>query len=121
MDDALTPDQPFNDRPTVRLLDQDGAFLGHVSQRRAGLLLRTGQADLLLEVPPAVRLSIPTADYEKLPATPPSGSAGKGQFLHARRSALYGNIHFQGPDGQTMFHGDHEKALWYLNRRLVEV
>src|SRR4051794_12866006 len=110
---------PYNDLPTVRLLDRGGAGLGHVSQRAAARLLRRGDAELVLEVPTAVRLSVPAEDYRALPA----GEAGPGQaqFLHARRGDLYGNVHFQGPAGETMFHGDAEKALWYLNRGLVEV
>src|SRR5947199_6790847 len=91
---------PYNDRATVRLLDQGGAALGLVSQREAGRLLRSGQAELVLEVPPGVRLSVSAAS--------PSEAGGKGQFLHARRSDLYGNVTFQGPGGQIMFHGDDE-------------
>jgi hypothetical protein len=116
---------PYNDLPTIRLLDGCGAALGHVSQREAARLLRADQAELVLEVPPAVRLSIATADYLSPSAGPAqaqeSADKSKGQFLSARRGALYGNFTFQGPDGQTMFHGDGEKALWYLNRGLVEV
>ncbi len=108
---------PFNDLPTVRLLDAGGAEQARISQRTAGRLLRAGQADLVLEVPPAVRLTLPGADYQALAAEDP----GKGLFLHARRGSLYGNYHFQGPHGEPMFHGDAEKALWYLNRGLVEV
>jgi hypothetical protein len=115
------PPNPYNDLPTVCLLDQGGAHLDTVSQREAGRLLRWGLAELVLDVPPAVRLCIATADYQALSADAQPGNAGKGQFLSARRNALYGNIHFQHPHGQTMFHGDSEKALWYLNRRLVEV
>src|SRR5262249_6155683 len=109
---------PFNDRPTVGLLEEGGALLGHVSQREASRLLRRGLAELVLAVPPAVRLVIATAQYEALAA---DGAGEKAQFLQARRGALYGNFHFQGPSGETMFHGDAEKALWYLNRGLVEV
>src|SRR5947208_637577 len=105
---------PYNDRPTVRLLGQSGEPLGHVSQREAARLLRRGQAELVLEVPPAVRLSVPAGGDA-------AEGGVKGQFLHARRGALYGNVTFQGPDGAEMFHGDAEKALWYLNRGLVEV
>jgi exonuclease 3'-5' domain-containing protein 2 len=121
MDSTLAPGNPYNDLPTVRLLDQDGAALGLVSQREAGRLLRAGLAELVLEVPPGVRLCVPTSDYRAMSAGSSEGGAGAGHFLHARRSALYGNLTFQGPDGQTMFHGDSEKALWYLNRDLVEV
>jgi hypothetical protein len=112
---------PYNDRPTVRVLDQDGAELGLISQRAAGRLLRGGEAELLLEVPAAVRLLVSSEDSEALLADGPEAQTHKAQFLHARRGALYGNVHFQGPDGRTMFHGDSEKALWYLNRGLVEV
>jgi hypothetical protein len=112
---------PFNDLPTVGLLDQTGAALESISQRAAGRLLRRGQAELILQVPPAVRLSIPTPEHRAIEEGQTAPHADKGQFLHARQGALYGNIHFQGPDGQTMFHGDSEKALWYLNRGLVEV
>jgi hypothetical protein len=111
MSDPGPAGNPYNDRPTVRLLDAGGAFLSHVSQREAARLLRAGEAELVLETPVAVRLC----------AAPTRESAARGQFLSARRSVLYGNFHFQGPDGRTMFHGDAEKALWYLNRALVEV
>jgi hypothetical protein len=120
MDGTAAAGNPYNDLPTVRLLDQGGARLGSVSQRTAAQLLRRGLAELLLEVPPAVRLTLPTADYQALPARRPEDAA-KAQFLHARQKALYGNVRFQGPDGEAMFHGDGEKALWYLNRGLVEV
>lgn len=110
---TATPVNPDNDRPTVRLLDEAGGPLGLVSQREAARLLRTGQADLVLATPPGVRLTVPTAEYEE--------EAARGQFLHARRGRLYGNVTFQGPGGEEMFHGDAEKALWYLNRGLVEV
>jgi hypothetical protein len=112
---------PYNDLPTVHLLDRGGAALGHVSQREAARLLRWGHAELVLDVPPTVRLSVPTPDYRALSAGPPAEGGGKGEFLHARRGVLYGNVRFQGPGGQEMFHGDAEKALWYLNRGLVEV
>ena len=104
---------PTNDLPTVRLLDAGNADLDCISQRAAARLLREGQGELVLAVPPAVRL--PAA------AGPPREGAARGQFLSARRGTLYGNVTFQGPDGTTMFHGDGEKALWYLNRGLVEV
>jgi hypothetical protein len=112
---------PFNDQPTVRLLDQAGVELSLVSQRDAAKLLRAGHADLVFEVPPAIRLNILTSDYAAFLAAPPDDEAVKALFLHARRSVLYGNVHFQSPRGETMFHADNEKALWYLNRGLVEV
>jgi hypothetical protein len=111
MSNPGTAGNPMNDRPTVRLVDAGGAFVGHVSQREAARLLRANEAELVLERPPAVRLRTNSAPV----------NASRGQFLSARRSVLYGNFHFQGPDGRTMFHGDAEKALWYLNRDLVEV
>jgi hypothetical protein len=120
MDDSPSTN-PFNDRPTVRLFDQAGVELGTISQREAGRLLRRGHADLVLDVPPAVQLNIATEDYQAIAAGGASEAALEGQFLHARRGTLYGNVHFEGPAGQTMFHGDAEKALWYLNRGLVEV
>jgi hypothetical protein len=110
---------PFNDLPTVRLLDAGGTERALVSQRTASRLLRAEQAELVLEVPPAVRLTIPGGDHEALAAD--ESAESKGQFLHARRGHLYGNYHFQGPHGEPMFNGDAEKALWYLNRGLVEV
>jgi hypothetical protein len=121
MDQTPAAGNPYNDRPSVRLLDQEGRELDRLSQREAGRLLRTGQADLVLEVPPAVRLVIPIADYLALRAGQAPGDAGKARFLHARQGRLYGNVHFQNPAGEMMFHGDSEKALWYLNRALVEV
>jgi len=51
----------------------------------------------------------------------PDEPAERGLFLHARKGILYGDIIFQSPAGEEMFHGDDEKALWYLNRDLVEV
>jgi hypothetical protein len=112
---------PYNDRPTVRLLSREGDELPPISQRAAGRLLRGGQGELVLQAPPAVRLRVATPEYEALLAGGPAKEAGKARFLHARRGELYGNVHFQGPAGETMFHGDAEKALWYLNRGLVEV
>jgi hypothetical protein len=101
---------PFNDRTTVHLLSAAGQLLGLVSQRDAARLLRGGEAELVLDVPPAIRF-IAGGD----------APAGRGEYLHARRSRLYGNVTFQGPGGEPMFHADDEKALWYLNRGLVEV
>jgi hypothetical protein len=112
---------PFNDLPTVGLLDQAGAALEPISQRAAARLLRRGYAELILKFPPAVRLTLSTQEYRAIEAGHAAPESGKGQFLHARQGSLYGNIHFEGPDGQTMFHGDNEKALWYLNRGLVEL
>ena len=55
MDNSPSAINPYNDLPTIRLLAQDGGELGLVSQRAAGKLLRLARADLLLELPPAVR------------------------------------------------------------------
>ncbi len=112
---------PFNDLPTVGLLDQAGEPLEPLSQRAAARLLRRGWAELVLQVPPAVRLTISTPEYRSLATGENLEDADRSHFLHARQGALYGNIHFAGPHGETMFHGDSEKALWYLNRSLVEV
>jgi hypothetical protein len=120
MSDAATGN-PFNDRPTVRLLDPAGAPLRLLGQREAARLMRAGLAELQFVTPPAVRLTVPTAEYEAALADWPDESSARAKFLHARRSTLYGNVHFQNPEGETIFHGDHEKALWYLNRDLVEV
>jgi hypothetical protein len=116
MSSAATAVNPFNDLPTVRLLESGGTEVGRgrISQREASRLLRCGAAELLLEAPPAVRLLTPPEE-ERAP-----GSLA-GQYLHARKGALYGNVRFEGPGGETMFHGDDEKALWYLTRGLVEV
>jgi hypothetical protein len=112
---------PFNDQPTVRLLDQHGADLRLVSQREAARLIRAGLVELLFVVPPSVRLEVSTEEYQTLLDDPPDEASARARFLHARRSVLYGNVHFLAPTGETMFHGDHEKALWYLNRGLVSV
>src|SRR5262245_30441772 len=104
---------PYNDLPTVRLLDQGGGEIARLSQREASRRLRAGHGRLLIESPPAVQLCISTADYRTLCDAPPEEAALKAQFLHARRGTLYGNVHFQSPQGETMFHGDSEKALWY--------
>src|SRR5439155_25684678 len=121
MSKTTTPINPFNDQPTVRLLDQAGALVDLISQRTASRLLRNDHAELVLEVPPAVRLLIATADYQAFCTDATAEETARAMFLHARRGALYGNVHFQGPSGEKMFHGDSEKALWYLNRGLVEV
>ena len=120
MDKTPPAGNPYNDLETVQLLARDGTPLEPISQRLAGRLLRAGDADLVLALPPVIRLTIATEDYLALAAGQPREST-KAQFLHARQGALYGNVHFQGPSGETMFHGDNEKALWYLNRNLVEV
>jgi exonuclease 3'-5' domain-containing protein 2 len=120
MSGTPTPINPYNDRPTVRLLDREGVSLGHVSQREAARLLRGGLADLILDDPPGVKLTIPVSEYQAS-ATSFPGVGEQGEFLHARRGKLYGNVTFQGPGGEEMFHTDAEKALWYLNRGLVEV
>lgn len=112
---------PFNDQPTVRLLDQQGVDLRLVSQREAARAIRAGLGELVFTQPPAIRLNVPTQEYEALLEDPPDEASARAKFLHARRSVLYGNVHFLAPTGETMFHGDHEKALWYLNRGLVSV
>ena len=84
---------PYNERPTVRLLDPTGAALGQVSQREAVRMLRAGAAELVFEVPPAVR---------QLGDPAPVGGA-RGQFLSARRCALYGNVSFEARMGRRCF------------------
>jgi hypothetical protein len=120
MDTPPAGGNPYNDLPTIRLRDGEDGDLGLLSQRQAARLVRAGRAVLVLEVPPVVRLCISTADYRALSSgTEPEPD--RLQYQHARRGALYGNYRFQNPEGEMMFHGDAEKALWYLNRGLVEV
>src|SRR5262245_12516038 len=107
---------PFNDQPTIRLLDRADAEVRRIGQREAARLLRAGMADLVFDLPPAVRLVVEVEEYEASLADAADEAAVRAKFLHARRSVLYGNVHFLSPTGETMFHGDHQKALWYLNR-----
>src|SRR2546425_1256120 len=94
---------PYNDQQTVLLLDQHGADLRLVSQREAARLIRAGIADLVFVVPPAVRLCVPTQEYESSLSEPMDEASARAKFLHARRSVLYGNVHFLNPSGETMF------------------
>src|SRR5438270_6110775 len=80
MNGTPTPINPFNDKPIVHLFDQGGTFLGHISQREAARLLRAGQGDLVLDVPPGVRLSIPTSDYQALAPSLPVADALKAEL-----------------------------------------
>ena len=62
---------PFNDQPTVRLLDQAGAPLRLVGQRDAARLMRGCMAELLFVTPPAVRLTVPTPECQAALSEPP--------------------------------------------------
>lgn len=121
---ATNPDSlpnPFNWEPRIKLLDLEGALVEMVSQIVAFRLLRGDAADLVLVNEPTVKLKIPTAEWKDEARNVPTTQTKYLRYLHARRTILYGNFHFQSPEGETMFHCNNQKALWYLNRGLVEV
>ena len=70
---------PFNDQPTIRLLDTQGDLVRHVSQREAGRLLRKGDADLRFELPPAIQLLPPPAEEEEQDSSSSSQQEDKGE------------------------------------------
>lgn len=115
---------PFNHEKRIRLLDQSGQYLDLISQIEAARLLRNDAAELLLVTPPALQLQIPTTEYKKVLKglrQLAMWNTAHRNWLHARRTNLYGNYRIQGPDGNEMFHCNNQKALWYLNRDLVEI
>lgn len=113
---------PYNHEPRIKLLSEDGEALGEVSQITAFRLLRGDAADLMMVNDPTIRLKIPTTDWKEIAAGPPQKCQTKmRKYLHARRTILYGNYHILSPEGEVMFHCNNQKALWYLNRGLVEV
>jgi hypothetical protein len=102
---------PVNSEPRVSLLSAEGDLLRAVSYAEAVRLLRARQAEVVLDGRAAVRL-----------LAPPEGEGqGEGRFLHARRSALYGNFTVEAPTGAPLFRCDGRRALWYLIRGLAEV
>lgn len=109
----------LNNSKTIILYDIAGAVLRNVSQIEAGRLLRADAAELLLVYPPAIKIKS-EEEYQKV-----KKARGKKQFspryLHARRSILYGNYQIQHPNGELMFKCSNQKALWYINRQLVDI
>lgn len=107
----------FNDEPRIELWDKDDYFLHYVSQREAFRLLRSGQGDLVLRMPPTVKLLCPTEGHEELLV---GFKAGTHKIQHIR-GKLYGNYRVIHPEGHVMFHCAAPKILWYLNRDLADI
>ena len=113
---------PFNWEPRIRLLDRTGTLIQLVSQIAAFRLLKSDEADLVLTVEPTVQLRGETEGWEAIARGAPQKTQTKWKnWLHARRTILYGNYHIQSPTGDLMFHCSNQKALWYLNRGLVDI
>lgn len=114
-------DNPFNHERRIELVDRNGKFLYKISQIVAFRLLRAGVAELLLRKPPAIQLTIPTEEHAAFCGKVPTSYGKHKNFLHARRTVLYGNYHVESPQGRVMFHCSNQKVLWYLNRDLVDI
>lgn len=112
---------PYNYEPRILLLGEDGQFVQMVSQIVAFRLLRGDAAELVMVSEPTIRLKIPTSKWQELSEVPQKCQTRMRKFLQARRTILYGNYHIVGPNGETMFHCNNQKALWYINRGLTEV
>lgn len=128
--ERYTPN-PYNVEPRIRLVGKDGILLEMISQIEAFHLLRQGFCTLQLVKPPTVQFELEewdhrfkTAKQKKFSSKPPKWLKKHKSYNHwlsSRQTILYGNVHVQHPDGHVMFHCDVQKALWYLNRDLVEV
>ena len=103
----------FNLEKRILLMDKEGAFLYNIDQRQAGYLLRTSQAELVLEYPPKLRLK-EDIDWKK------SEIKVNNKQVNCDREG-YGNYCFQNQEGQNMFLANSKKVLWYLNRNLVDI
>jgi hypothetical protein len=113
---------PFNWEPRIRLLDRAGKFVQLISQIAAFRLLKSDEADLVLLIEPTIQLRGETEGWESIARGAPQKTQTKWKnWLHARRTILYGNYHIESPKGDLMFHCSNQKALWYLNRGLVDI
>lgn len=115
------------------MIDQKGNLLDTITQIQAFRLLRNGFCKLLMIKPPTLQFELEEWDrrflHVKSKDSVYSSTIPKwlkrhksyDHWLSARQSILYGNVHIEHPDGHVMFHCDVQKALWYLNRDLVDI
>lgn len=118
----MTKPNDFNQKPTIRLFDKSNNFVEMISQTRATRLLRKTKVELLMVLPPAVRLLITKNQYSKYDnsiddpnVTPPISK------ICLQEGNLYGNYKVLSPNNEIMFRAGHYRILWYLNRGLVEI
>lgn len=110
---------PYNLKKQIALHDQNGNFLRNISQREAGKFLRFSHAQLLLQYPPAIQLTVFEGSIDNECDSSCRLRATKRES--AAKSLIYGNYTVQNIDGREMFHCDAVKVLWYLNRNLVDI
>lgn len=113
----------YNNEPRIRLINKENSLIENVSQIEAFHLLRNGFCKLLLVTPPTIQFELESHEWlSKFKCQkPPKWFRESTRWLAARKTNLYGNYHILHPDGHVMFHCDAQKALWYLNRNLVEI
>lgn len=105
----------INTELRIKLIDKFNVFVCLLSQIEAFNLLRHGFCKLCMDNHPTVQFHDRIEQWDdRLKSARFSG----GKTI---KTVVYGNIHIQSPDGKDMFRCDNKKALWYLNRSLVEV
>lgn len=110
---------PYNTELRVRLVDKNGELMRMISQVDGFRLLRYRFFTLLMRQEPTIRFEMNKEEWDD--RFPRAKSTWKRGYLEARHAVMYGNFRIQGPDGREMFHCSSQKALWYLNRNLVEI
>lgn len=108
---------PYNHEPRIHLLNKEGEFLEMVSQIYAFQLLRSEFAELVMDSKPTIRLNVLREEIGKKVFSRKYAA----KYLHARRSVLYGGYHIQNRQGELMFICNNQRALWYINRGLLDV
>jgi hypothetical protein len=113
----------FNRQARIKLVDSDNNLIRTINQGEAKFLLRYWSCKLLMVKPATVQFPFESRDWRNGMAShkPKGFNNSKFAGLQSRQSTLYGNIFIQSPDGQEMFTCDNHKALWYLNRDIVDV
>lgn len=120
----------YNHEPRIQLIDKDGNLILVISQLQAFQLLRNGFCELLMVKPPTLQFQLDRSEWDTNFLSLPKKKTFKigrdfrdktGNYLEARKSVLYGNYRIQSPEGNEMFHCSAKKALWYLNRDIVDI
>lgn len=118
----MTKPNDFNQRPTIRLFDKTNEFVEMISQTRANRLLRKSSVELLMVVPPTVRLLIEKSRYKIYDSSLDDPLiTPRMNKIYLQKGNLYGNYKVLSPDNKLMFRALHYRILWYLNRGLVDV
>lgn len=109
---------PFNNEPTIRLIDFEGNYVSNISQITSYYLIKYSKAILVPNNKATLKLCIPTEEYLKINWN--SQKIKSGKYLKSSETVIYGNYNVYSPDEQLMFTTNAYKILWYLNRSLAE-